>query len=249
MESILCRNWYKKKRQKHIFQFPTVYMYIQYNILISVIIDFKEQTWIFITKISKINILVEHPVESINFHFEKHASAIHIILHNTKRISRIRCICCSCHIKSPQNRGLSHHSDATNYDLNCNSATHKHLYERLTTFCTIYKGPKMNRSWLFVCFATLRLLQCFTTTCQLQFVMLCHYFNYTLYIKYLCFRPQSTMDAAHRFLHSTMSTEERRKLSVWIPPLTLPIACNMEHMIAWAPHIHSHGHTFNRPIT
>lgn len=87
------------------------------------------------------------------------------------------------------------------------------------------------------------------TTCQLQFVMLCHYFNYTLYIKYLCFRPQSTMDAAHRFLHSTMSTEERRKLSVWIPPLTLPIACNMEHMIAWAPHIHSHGHTFNRPIT
>lgn len=79
-ESILCRNWYKKKRQKHIFQFHTVYMYIQYNILISVIIDFKEQTWIFITKISKINILVEHP-ESINFHFEKHASAIHIILH------------------------------------------------------------------------------------------------------------------------------------------------------------------------
>lgn len=162
-ESILCRNWYKKKRQKHIFQFPTVYMYMQYNILISLIIDFKEQTWIFITKISKINILVEHP-ESINFHFEKHASAIHIILHNIKRISRIRCICCSCHIKSPQNRGLSHHSDATNYDLNCNSATHKHLYERLTAFCTIYKGPKMNRSWLFVCFATLRLLQCFTCT-------------------------------------------------------------------------------------
>lgn len=53
----------------------------------------------------------------------------------------------------------------------------------------------------------------------------------------------------NRFLHSTMSTEERRKLSVWIPLLTLPIVCNMEHMIARTPHTQLHGHTFNRPIT
>lgn len=86
-------------------------------------------------------------------------------------ISRIRCICFSGHIESPQNREIAHYSEATKYDPNCRSATHKHLYERLTTFCMNNKGPKMNHSWLCVCFATLRLLlkvsyvilQCFTS--------------------------------------------------------------------------------------
>lgn len=77
---------------------------------------------------------------------------------------------------------------------------------------------------------------------------------YTRY-KHLCYRPQLTMNAAaslffgglHLLLHSTMSIKECLKRAVYITPLTRMSIKNhiKEHMVARAPHVQSHQHTFN----
>lgn len=126
-------------------------------------------------------------------------------------MSRIRCMRFSGRINSPLNSGLKHYSDPTECDPNYCNATNEHLYERLTTFCTIFKGPNMNHSWLRVCFATLRLLLKVSHVILKRFTIIAPLvsFNlpwfvtsiYTLY-KYLCVRPQLTMDTAHLLLHA-----------------------------------------------
>lgn len=72
--------------------------------------------------------------------------------------------------------------------------------------------------------------------------------QYTLFTQ-ICFRPELSLLLAVAFaiflrkyllLHSTISTEERRKRAVYILPLTHTSICTMKRMIGRG--------TFNRPI-
>lgn len=63
-------------------------------------------------------------------------------------MSHIRCMRFSGRIKFPQNSEYAQYSDATKCDSNDRNAMHEHLCER----------RNVNRSYLCVCFAIMRLL-------------------------------------------------------------------------------------------
>ena len=79
-------------------------------------------------------------------------------------MSRIRCKLYSGRIKSLQNSGYAHYSDAINCDPNYRNAVHKHYYKHLAVFRVLarvmhdFKGGKMSRSCLCQHVATMRLL-------------------------------------------------------------------------------------------